>query len=113
MFKTKEKELTVCIWIHHIATFAGIAEGIYYLTAKKQCLLKKFIIFMFTLFQSWAGAKILKDLRSRRSRLEKSYENIKKLTGSKMKQQGILAGLTVSAAVLKILPVHMLGTQNS
>ena len=36
MNKAKKKELSVCIWAHHIATAAGITEGIYYLAVKKQ-----------------------------------------------------------------------------
>ena len=107
MNRMKEKELSVCIWIHHIATFAGIAEGIYYLAAKRQGFLKSFGIFLFTLLQSWAGIKIFRDLRSGSSRLAESYENIKKLTDSKGRQKGILFGLALSTAVLKILPVHI------
>ena len=99
----KEKELSVCIWIHHIATFAGIAEGIYYLTVKRHRCFKRFGIFLLTIFQ------ILKDLRSGRSRLTKSCENIKELTDSRKKRQGILFGLTFATAVFKVLPVHILG----
>ncbi len=105
----KEKELSVCIWIHHIATFAGIAEGIYYLTVKRHRCFKRFGIFLLTLFQFFAGIKILKDLRSGRSRLTKSCENIKELTDSRKKRQGILFGLTFATAVFKVLPVHILG----
>ncbi len=108
MNKAKKKELSVCIWAHHIATAAGITEGIYYLAVKKQSFLKELEIFILTFIQLWAGVKIVKDLRSGRSRLTESYDHLKRLVDSEKRRKGILWGLTIFSVVFKVVPVHML-----
>ena len=74
-----EKELSVCIGIHHIATLLGISEGIYYLFAGKQRFWRSCGVFLLTVFQSWAGLKILADLQKGKSRLNESYRNLEKI----------------------------------
>lgn len=105
----REKELSICIGIHHIATFLGIWEGIYYLAKGRQNLFRSCVIFLLTTFQSWAGLKILADLKAGRSRLEESYRSLDKLKGNREKKRGFLWGLVLSSAVFKVVPVRLLG----
>lgn len=105
----KEKELFVCIWIHHIATFVGISEGIYYLMSGSRRVWKNCMIFLLTAFQSWAGFKILADMRKGKSRLTDSCESLKELSGSKREREKILWILVSASAIFKIFPVHILG----
>ncbi len=44
----REKELSICIGIHHIATLVGISEGMYYLFAGKQRLLRSLGVLLLT-----------------------------------------------------------------
>ncbi len=105
----REKELSICIWIHHIATFIGISEGLYYLLAGKQGFIRSCGVFLLTAFQSLAGFKILVDLRNGQSRLADSYRNLEKVDSFKRQKRGILWGLAVSSSFFKIFPVHILG----
>lgn len=105
--KMKEKELFVCIWIHHIATFAGISEGIYYLMSGKRRIWRNGVIFLLTAFQSWAGFKILTDIKKGKSRLADSYTDLKGLSGNKRKI--ILGTVMLLSTMFKIFPVHILG----
>lgn len=107
----QEKELSICTGIHHIATFLGISEGIYYLAAGKQGFLRSSVIFLLTVIQSWAGIKILADLKAGRSRLTESYRSLDKLKGSRKKKRWFLCGLILSSTVFKILPVRLLGKE--
>ena len=104
-----EKELSVCIGIHHIATLLGISEGIYYLFAGKQRFWRSCGVFLHTVFQSWAGLKILADLQKGKSRLNESYRNLEKIKSSRRQRRGILWGMVLSSTLFKLLPVHLLG----
>ncbi|MXP76027.1 hypothetical protein GN277_11705 [Lachnospiraceae bacterium WCA-9-b2] len=104
-----EKELSVCIGIHHIATLLGISEGIYYLFAGKQRFWRSSGVFLLTVFQSWAGLKILADLQKGKSRLNESYRNLEKIKSSRRQRRGILWGMVLSSTLFKLLPVHLLG----
>lgn len=105
----KEKELFVCIWIHHIATFAGISEGIYYLISGNRRVWKNCMIFLLTAFQSWAGLKILADIRKGKSRLADSCKGLKELSENKRERERILWTLVLASTIFKIFPVHILG----
>ena len=105
----REKELSICIGIHHIATFWGITEGIYYLLARRQRFLRSSMIFLLTVFQSWAGIKILADLRDGRSRLKESYTSLQKIKGGRGGTRGLLWGAALSSALFKVLLVRLLG----
>ncbi len=105
----REKELSICIGIHHIATLVGISEGMYYLFAGKQRLLRSLGVLLLTVLQSWAGLKILADLRKGKSRLKDSYRNLEKIESSRRQRQGILWGMVLSSTLFKVLPVHLLG----
>lgn len=108
----REKELSICIAIHHIATFLGIWEGIYYLAKGRQNLFRSCVIFLLTAFQSWAGLKILVDLQTGRSRLKESYrslDNLDKLKSNSERKRSFLWGLVLSSAIFKVVPVRLLG----
>ena len=116
-----EKELSVCIGIHHIATLIGISEGIYYLLAGKQRFLRSFAVLLLTgikneyarllptALQSFAGFKILVDLHNGKSRLADSYRNLEKIKTSRKQRRGILWGMAFSSTLFKVLPVRLLG----
>lgn len=105
----REKELSICIGIHHIATLIGISEGMYYLLAGRQRLWRSCIVFLLTAFQSWAGFKILADVQNGKSRLTDSCRNLEKIKCSRRQRRGILWGMTLSSALFKVLPVCLLG----
>lgn len=105
----REKELSICIMIHHIATLVGIGEGMYYLAAGKQRFWRSCGVFLLTALQSWAGIKIVADLRRGRSRLNDSYRNLEKIKSSRRQRQGILWGMVLSSTLFKVLPVRLLG----
>lgn len=105
----REKELTICIGIHHIATLIGISEGMYYLLAGKQRLWRSCGVFFLTVLQSWAGIKIVADLKRGKSRLKDSYRNLEKIKRSRRQRQGILWGMALSSTLFKVLPVRLLG----
>jgi len=105
----REKELAVCIGIHHIATLIGISEGIYYLLAGKQRFLRSCAVFLLTALQSFAGLKILVDLHNGKSRLADSCRNLEKIKTSRKHKRGILWGMALSSTLFKILPVGLLG----
>ena len=105
----REKELSFCIVLHHIATFIGISEGIYYLLAGRQQFLRSFAVFLLTAVQSFAGFKILADLHNGKSRLADSYRNLEKTRTSRKQRRGILWGMALSSTLFKILPVRLLG----
>lgn len=102
-----EKELSICIGIHHIVTLIGILEGVYYLFAKRRQFWKNSMIFLFTAFQSWAAFKILADIRNGRSRLRESYMNLDRLRISSKQRQEVLWGSTVASILFKLLPVRL------
>lgn len=103
-----EKELSICIGIHHIATLIGISEGIYYLSAGKRRFWKNGILFLLTVFQSWAGLKILTDQRGKRQRMIESYRSLEELEASRKKRRKILWGITAVSALFKVLPARLL-----
>lgn len=103
-----KKELSVCIGIHHIATFIGISEGIYYLFAGRRRFWKNWIIFLLTAFQSWAGFKILADARTGRQRLIESYRSLEELEVNRQKKRGILWGAVAISTMFKVLPARLL-----
>ncbi|MEZ3487284.1 MAG: hypothetical protein K1W22_12045 [Lachnospiraceae bacterium] len=103
----RKKELSFCIGIHHIATFIGILEGIYYLLAGRRQFWKNCVIFCMTAFQSFAGMKIIADLRRGRSRLNDSFMRFRRLGCGRRQEQGILWGLVVLSTLFKTVPVHM------
>ncbi len=105
----REKELSFCIVLHHIATFIGISEGIYYLLAGRQQFLRSFAVFLLTAVQSFAGFKILADLHKGKSRLADSYRNLEKIKTSRKQRRGILWGMAFSSTLFKVLPVRLLG----
>lgn len=105
----KEREVSVCIWIHHIATFAAAAEGIYYLTARKQKLWRRTGIFLLTVFQAWAGLKIVSGLKNGRSGLREKCESLKKLDGGQGEKRRILWTAVFLSSVFKLLPIPVLG----
>ena len=90
----REKELSICIWIHHIATLIGISEGMYYLLAGKQRFWRSCGVFLLTVLQS---------------RLDDSYRNLEKIKSSRRQRQGILWGMALSSTLFKVLPVRLLG----
>ena len=104
-----EKELSVCIGIHHIATLIGISEGIYYLLAGKQRFLRSFAVLLLTALQSFAGFKILVDLHNGKSRLADSYRNLEKIKTSRKQRRGILWGMAFASTLFRVLPVRLLG----
>ncbi|EOS79890.1 hypothetical protein C817_02305 [Dorea sp. 5-2] len=103
-----KKELAICIGIHHIATFIGISEGIYYLFAGKRRFWTNWILFLFTAFQSWAGFKILADLRTGRQRLRESYKSLEKLKIDRKQTRGLLWGIVALSTMFKVLPARLL-----
>lgn len=105
----REKELSICIWIHHIATLIGISEGMYYLLAGKQRFWRSCGVFLLTVLQSWAGIKIMADLKRGKSRLDDSYRNLEKIKSSRRQRQGILWGIALASTLFKVLPVRLLG----
>lgn len=105
----KERELSVCIWIHHIATFAAAAEGIYYLTVRKQKFWRKAGIFLLTAFQSWAAVKIVAGLINGRSGIQDSCERLEQLDGRQNEKRRILWTAVFLSSVFKLLPVPLLG----
>ncbi len=105
----REKELSICIGIHHIATLIGVLEGMYYLLAGRQRFFRSCAVFLLTALQSWAGFKILADLQKGKSRLADSFRNLEKIKKSKKQRRGILWGMALSSALFKVLPVRLLG----
>lgn len=103
----REKELSICIGIHHIATLIGILEGIYYLFSGKRRLWKNGVIVFLTAFQSWAAFKILADIKKGKSRLRESYQNLKRLQMNKRQRQRVLWGSAAASALFKVLPVRL------
>lgn len=105
----REKELSICIGIHHIATLIGVLEGMYYLLAGRQRFFRSCAVFLLTAIQSWAGFKILADLQKGKSRLADSFRNLEKIKKNKKQRRGILWGMALSSALFKVLPVRLLG----
>ncbi len=103
----REKELSICIGIHHIATLIGILEGVYYLFAGKRQLWKNGAIVFLTAFQSWAAFKILADIKRGKSRIRESYQNLKQLQINRRQRQGVLWGSAAASALFKVLPVRL------
>ncbi|MCI8795808.1 MAG: hypothetical protein HFG89_02990 [Dorea sp.] len=103
----REKELSICIGIHHIATLIGILEGVYYLFSGKRRLWKNGVIVFLTAFQSWAAFKILADIKKGKSRLRESYQNLKRLQMNKRQRQRVLWGSAAVSALFKVLPVRL------
>ncbi len=103
-----EKELSICIGIHHIATVVGVLEGIYYLFTGRQKFWKSCVIFLMTVFQSFAGLKIIADLRRGRSRLTDRCRRLKRLGCSRRQEKGVLWGIAALSALFKTVPVHFL-----
>lgn len=103
----REKELSICIGLHHIATLIGILEGVYYLFTRKRRFWKNSMILFFTAFQSWAAFKILADIKNGRSRLRESYMNLEKLRISSKQRQEVLWGSTAASILFKLLPVRL------
>lgn len=106
-----KREVSLCIGIHHIATFVGILEGIYYLFAGRQPFWKSCMIFFMTAFQSFAGMKIIADLRAGRSRLRDSFTRLKQLGCSRRQEQGILWGVVVLSTLFKTVLVHIISRE--
>ena len=102
-----KKEISICIGIHHIATLVGVLEGIYYLFAGRQPFWKSCVIFLMTVFQSFAGMKILADLRRGRSRLTDSCQDLERIGCTNRQERGMLWGSAALSALLKTIPVHL------
>lgn len=98
----KEKELDICIWLHHTATFLGIFCGMSVLIRKKLGKCRICILVLFIESQLWGAVKIVRDLRNRRSRLRDSLERIQACSKSRRKEMGIIAGLICGSILFKL-----------
>lgn len=66
----KEKELKICIWIHHIATFVGVFLSLRALISRHLGTGRKCIMSVFLLSQVWAVIKIINNSLSRSASLQ-------------------------------------------
>ena len=98
----REKEWTICIWIHHIATFIGLFSSLYHIAAgKKRPAARSGGLILFACCQAFGVFKIVADLAKGRSRLRKSFDNIHSLCRDKRQERGLLWVLTALSAVFK------------
>lgn len=109
----KEKEMTLCIWIHHIATFAGLICGTQALCAEwdSQRKIRKVRFFGILLFlgsQIWAVMKIIQDVKAGTSRLRKCIMQIQDKVKDRRKTKAAVAGLLIASLAYKIfLPCQL------
>lgn len=101
-----KKEFKVCIWIHHIATFAGLAAGISVLTRKRQgkkkSVWKKAALLLYIISQIWAAFKIAVSFLSGKEQMKDSYDNIHSLCDDSRKEKMFTWFLTMTSACAKI-----------
>ena len=98
----REKELTICIWIHHISTFIGLFASLYHIAAgRKRPAFRTGGLILFASCQAFGAFKIAADLAKGRSRLRKSFENIHSLCRDKRQARGLLWVMTALSAVFK------------
>ena len=83
----QEKEVSLCTWLHHIATFTGIYAGLYQLMTKELNCWRKGGLILFTSFQSWAGIKILRDAVTGIPRFRQVCDSIHNLTNDSGQRQ--------------------------
>lgn len=109
----KEKEVSLCTWLHHIATFTGIYAGLYQLMTKKLNCWRKGGLILFTLFQSWAGIKIFRDAVTGIPRFRQICDSIHNLTNDSGQRQKILWLLTIACIFYKCMIPCQLGSKYS
>lgn len=105
----REKELQVCIWIHHIATFTGLLCGICRLVRNRLCTGRAFALILYIETQAWAVLKIAADVRKGGSRLRKSFEGIRARCENERQERKILAALVASSCLYKCAVPLLLG----
>lgn len=98
----REKEQSVLIYIHHIATFLGFFAAVFQLRERKKSSFKKAGLFFFVLGQGFAVVKIICDWWEGKSRLWKSIEKIQTYSKNEYEERGILWSLILLSAIWKI-----------
>lgn len=107
----QEKEVSLCTWLHHIATFTGIYAGLYQLMTKELNCWRKGGLILFTSFQSWAGIKILRDAVTGIPRFRQVCDSIHNLTNDSGQRQRILWLLTIACIFYKCMIPCQLGSK--
>lgn len=98
----KEKKFIICTWIHHIATFTGLFLGLARWFGGSRGILKRSFLGIFITGQLWAAVKVISSFFSGRCHLERSYDNIHKLSKSKKQEHTILCSLSLLSVLFKI-----------
>lgn len=107
----QEKEVSLCTWLHHIATVTGIYAGLYQLMTKELNRWRKGGLILFTSFQSWAGIKILRDAVTGIPRFRQVCDSIHNLTNDSGQRQRILWLLTIACIFYKCMIPCQLGSK--
>lgn len=98
----REKELTICIWIHHISTFIGLFASLYHIASgRRRTAARTGGLILFASGQAFGALKIIADLSKGRSRLRKGFESIHSLCRSKRQERGLLWVMTALSAIFK------------
>ena len=98
----KEKELKICIWIHHIATFIGVFLSLRALISRQTETGRKCIMFVFLLSQMWAVLKIVSDYGNGSSHLGECLNHIYEQSKNEYQARGIAASLISGSVLFKV-----------
>lgn len=98
----KEKELKICIWIHHIATFIGVFLSLRALISRHIGMGRKCIMFVFLLSQMWAVAKISNNCENDSSHLGECLNHIYEQSENEYQARGIVASLISGSVLFKV-----------
>lgn len=114
----KEKELKICIWIHHITTFIGVFLSLRALISSHLGTGRKCIMSIFLLSQMWAVIKIINNSLSRSassegtcvtvcpdgngSSLGECLNHIYEQSKNEYQARGIVASLIGSSVLFKV-----------
>lgn len=98
----KEKELKICIWIHHIATFIGVFLSLRALMSRCTGTGRKCIMFIFLLSQIWAVIKIVSNRENDNSHLEECLNHIYEQSKNEYQARGIVASLISGSVLFKM-----------
>lgn len=107
----KEKELNICIWIHHAATFLGIICSVCLLIRRKLSKGRICILTLFLESQLWGAFKIISDFKKGRSRLRDSYEKIHTLSKNGRQERRTAAGLCCGSVLFKLSVPWLIGRE--
>lgn len=98
----KEKELKICIWIHHIATFIGVVLSIRALRRRQESEGRRCALVLFLVSQVWAVIKIVSDYKNGSSRLAECLNNICEQSRNEYQARGIVASLISGSVLFKV-----------